>query len=732
MSELIIRISGDVKNYEEALKKAQEETEGFTGATKEIATKAAEAFAVLSAEMLYAVHIYAQNEQATIKLTGALQSTGLASDELVDKYKAQAEAAERLSGASEDQVLKGQAVLQGMIGQIEISDALTKAVVDLSARTGIDLVSAYDLVGKAVNGHDRGLKALGITIDLTQSQSGRLDDITKKLTQTFGGSAEAAAQGTGSFKLLFAQFEQIERHIGAALAPALISLTKGLSSVFTFIADNKEITNFAAALLAAGAAVSFLAAAGGGAVIALGSLKAALAAMQVQTTLTSLALKGLVGATGIGLLIIVAVEVYEHWGTIWPRMQAIFSSFASNTSSIMAAFGKTFSSAFHFNLDGIKQGMADLKAALSKGFDDANKTTEIKPQIIQNPDQKALADKAQAIRKANDDALIAETKATNEVLKLEAQHGSSELIAIRKQEAQLLGQFRQTTNAEERAAIQEKLADQTVLEAQARKDSLDKTKSFNEEILKDNEFYQALSQEQKKAYLIKNQQLEEAALDNQNQAEQKAAAERVKIQTKNHNDFLLNQVKFGTAYAKINAVMHSAIVEGSAKAFGDLAALQTSSNSTLKGIGKAAAVANVIIKTAESAMNIYAGFSLIPFVGPALGVIGAAAAVAFGAEQIGAIQSAADGGLLQGGTPGIDSIPVMGMQGELVVPKRNFDEVVNAVANQRSGNSPQGSGGGGSINEIVLSLKGDLVKFIEVEIIKRQRQGISTITAALA
>jgi hypothetical protein len=138
-----------------------------------------------------------------------------------------------------------------------------------------------------------------------------------------------------------------------------------------------------------------------------------------------------------------------------------------------------------------------------------------------------------------------------------------------------------------------------------------------------------------------------------------------------------------------------------------------------------------VIKTAESAMNIYAGFSAIPIVGPALGIAGAAAAVAYGGEQIVKVNNAAEGGLLMGGIPGVDSIPVLAQQGELIAPPRSFEEVIGSVRAAREAERMRdrgiasGSGGGGGLVEVVLSLKQDLVEFVEAEIIQRRNLGIS-------
>ena len=61
------------------------------------------------------------------------------------------------------------------------------------------------------------------------------------------------------------------------------------------------------------------------------------------------------------------------------------------------------------------------------------------------------------------------------------------------------------------------------------------------------------------------------------------------------------------------------------------------------------------------------------------------------------------------------------MPGELVVPTRNYEEVISSVAGSRTG---EGAVGGGYA-EISISLKDDLMNFIEMKLVERDRLGIS-------
>lgn len=730
-NELVIRISGDVKNYEEALKKAQDGTHEFSDLMAGIAQKATIAFAALTAEIGFAAHAYANSEQQVIKLTGALQNNGIASDELLNSYKEQAEAIEKLTGIDGDLVIKGQAVLQNFIGQSKITPQLTAAIADLSARTGKDLSESFEIVGRAIQGKTRGLEQLGIQVDSTKGKEELLADITTKLSAKFGGSAEAAAQGLGSFKLLEAQFDNIQKKIGEQVAPALTKVFQGLAKIFEYIAEHDELVKFATAAVVAGAAVTGLIAAVSAGAAAFVAIKAALAAFEVQASVTTLAVRGLVGATGLGLIVLVAAEIYQHWGTIWPRMQAIFTAFTTNMTALLGGFGSVLKGVFTLNPEEIKEGLAKVKETLKKGFAEASKELELKPTLVQDPKALEASKALNKVAEDNERARIEQTKLTNQALALEAENGSKELIDIKRKEADLLNQFQQSHNDKERELLKVQIANLKELELEANADALEQQDVLNNTILAKDEEFQALRSDQQKIFLLKNKQALQASILSETQAENQVALEKAKIRIKSNNEFLVNQVKFGKAYAEIYRAQQSEEVQAADRITGNLVGLANSKNSTLKGIGKAAAVAQIAIKTAQGALAAFADSVVLfgPIAGPAIGTALAAAIIAYGAEQTGNVIGAAQGGLLSGGIPGVDSIPVLAQQGELIAPKKNFDEVVNAVADKRAGIVQQSEGS--SLTEVVLTLKGDLVKFVETEIIKRQRLGISTFNAAL-
>ncbi|UAG58576.1 putative tape measure protein [Pseudomonas phage Kaya] len=112
--------------------------------------------------------------------------------------------------------------------------------------------------------------------------------------------------------------------------------------------------------------------------------------------------------------------------------------------------------------------------------------------------------------------------------------------------------------------------------------------------------------------------------------------------------------------------------------FGQMAQLQKSENSKMAAVGKAAAIAQAMINTYQSATSAYAAMASIPYVGPALGAAAAAAAIAAGLANVQQIRSQ-NTGFKSGGYTG--SMGVNEVAG--VVHGQEF--VMNASATNRIG-----------------------------------------------
>ena len=732
MADLVIRVSGDIANYKKALEDAEKQTADLSGGLESVAKGAGIAFALLTAEAFASVSAFAASQEATNRLNAALQQQGIYSKELAQDYKDIAAAIQAKTGADDDEVVSAITSAQNMLGQTKITEGLAFAVSDLAAAKGIDLKQAYDLVSKAATVNTEILKRYGIEVQDTGDKAKNLELIQDALNKKFGGQAEAAAAGLGGIKLLKNSFGDLQEEIGARLAPAFEFLIQKTTQLLQFIQSNKGLVDFIVSIGVAGATVAGIAltvAAGG---LAFLQLSAALKAAQIATSAMTIATRGLVAATGIGALITVVTLVALNWDEVFPRLQGVFAAFTTSVTAMASGLGKVLLGALTFDVSLIREGIAQATQAVSDGIQEYNRVVDAglaerqakedaaeQAQLAKN-NENAAAEEARERAKAALIAQIADEKRQLVVAQLERE--SQESIKLQQEEISLLEAIADEKNAKIVGKLQERLA--TVRDLQAAQDLQDAERrtTLDTQILAQNAEFQALSAEQQNLFLQQNRQALEAAVLTEQQIKLKAASDSALLQAKTNNDFLVNQQKFGTAYALINKAMYSEVAVGAQKGFSELTQLTQSSNATLKGIGKAAAVADITMKTAQSAMNIYNGFSTIPIIGPALGIAGAAAAIAFGAEQIGKVTSAADGGLLTGGIPGRDSIPVLGMPGELVVPTRNFEEVVGSVAATRSGEGPATGGGTATI---VLQLKDSLMDFIEAQLVERDRLNLS-------
>ena len=103
---------------------------------------------------------------------------------------------------------------------------------------------------------------------------------------------------------------------------------------------------------------------------------------------------------------------------------------------------------------------------------------------------------------------------------------------------------------------------------------------------------------------------------------------------------------------------------------GQLSSLMNSENRKAFEVGKAAATAQAVIKTYEGATAAYASLAGIPIVGPALGAVAAAAAIAAGLANVQAIQSTTFGSKGAGAASG-GGVPNVG-GGSVPVPQQSF------------------------------------------------------------
>lgn len=689
-SELLIKINADAKNAQKAFDDVKDKTEDLESKLADVAKISAVAFAAFTGEVFLAVKAFAEAEEASKQLNVALQNQGIYTTDLANSYKAYATEIQNITGLDDDAIIAAQATAQAYLGQTKITKELTQAIADYAAFKKIDLASAAEILGKTIGTETNVLARQGLQLDATATTAEKYGKVLEFVSLKAGGLAEAQNQGLGGIKGLQTAFGNFQEAIGSRFAPIVEIIFQKLTSFFNFIQSNPALVDITVAVLAATGAVAALGIAIPLVVTAFTTLTAAMAAFGVASNVALAGIPLLIGAivAGATLLALNFDKVKEAAFSIGAAVKTFFSVLAEGIKIIADGI-------MDLNFDRIKEGFSKITSAASEAnkerlkvnaeFIAAKEAQDKEAETKQDAAKKAAADKEAALERAKQAQKLQLQNEQNNLLRLQNENASAELIQLKQNEISTLQALQQTDNATQKQLLLDKLSELRQLESDQRAEDLERKAAYREEDLamraelaaQDIEIDSALRRDQ----VAKIQ----ADLLTQKEAEQKVMTDILKARIDNRNLELQDRIKYGNAVATIQAALRTEEVQGTKAAAGELVQLTQSKNETLKGIGKAAAVAQIAIATAESAMNIYRGFSAIPIIGPALGIAGAAAAVAFGAERTGNVLAAADGGIVTGGITGRDSVPSLLMPGELVVPERNFDQVVGAVRGENSG-----------------------------------------------
>lgn len=709
-SELVIKISGDIKDYKAKLAEVNAQTQDLKDTLGDVTKYATVAFAAFTAEIGLAVHAFGEAEKAANELTQALKNQGIFSDKLVQNYKEYAEAVQEKTGIDDDAVTKAQAIAQSYLGQIPITQELTNAIADLGATMGGDLNGAAEKIARTIGTSTNAFARQGLVLQDGLSSAERYGKVLEFVNLRAGNQAEIANRGVGAIRGVATAFGNLQEKIGQNFAPVIEAASKALITFFNYLSNSPKLVTFISAIVAGGAAFAGITVALGLAAQAFLSITAVLTAFGVAASAATVAVTILAGATGIGLLV-VALGILGTYLLDTSNGLDRFKGKLPEARDEIKKLGEEIAAleskkSTGFGLDSFESELLKKKQARKKALEEQT-AVEAKAEDEKVNLQKQAADRAAAVKRDQEARELTARRTHLEQLKLENSGASEAYLAEKQKENEIINQLATEQDAQVRAQLEQKLETQRTysnaqqLEDQQRQQDFAALQLETDNQLNDQRLANTTILMQRETDAI------QAQLMTRYEVAQKVAADELKANVARRNQFLEDEKKFGTAYATINQAMHSAVFQGTKTAFGELAQLQQSSNSTLKTIGKVAAVANIVIRTAESAMNIYAGFSTIPIIGPTLGVAGAAAAVAFGAEQVSKVNSAADGALVTGGIPGKDSVPFMLMPGETVVPTKNFEEVIGSTAASRAAQKFTGDSGGGD-NSMMVALLTDI------------------------
>lgn len=233
-TEAFKKLAAQTKEYQNALNKANNEVNKALGQNNQQAgqiNKLAGAVKGLVGAYLgvqgirmvinysnQAVAAFRTQERAVLQLNQTLQNAGVYSYEYSQNIQKLASEIQGYSNFGDEAIIKAQALGQAYVGNTKITKELTKAVIDFAAATGMDLESAFTLVGKSIGSQTNALGRYGISLQKGMSDSQKMEAITRQLGQRYEGTAAKMADTSVQLKNALGDLSE---QFGKALDPAV-------------------------------------------------------------------------------------------------------------------------------------------------------------------------------------------------------------------------------------------------------------------------------------------------------------------------------------------------------------------------------------------------------------------------------------------------------------------------------------------------------------------------------
>jgi len=282
-----LQITDDnIKELYQSFKYGQQEVNGFTTSVsrafnnaREIFQGVREAYSALQMAFGSMLKAYGEQELNEIKLQTALKQTGNYTDQTMQELKNYASTLQSVTLYGDEAYLSVFGMLQAMGLSVEQTKQAALQTANLASLMGTDLSSAARVMGDLFNGDATMINRYIKGLDETIIKSGNTAQIIEYLNTRIGGQAEAAANsGAGAIVQMNNALSDVQENAG-------MLISKGLNPVISAIRDFITWLNNTHPVI-------------GGTVFALGTLGAALVALQVTgiAAATSSLITGLIPA----------------------------------------------------------------------------------------------------------------------------------------------------------------------------------------------------------------------------------------------------------------------------------------------------------------------------------------------------------------------------------------------------------------------------------------------------
>ena len=230
---LKLSILGDVSDLNKSLKTANTDVQGFGDKLENFSKRAGQAFAIAGAAALaYAgklaidgVKSAIEDEAAQAKLAKTLENVTGATDAQIKATEDYITKTSLANGITDDVLRPSLDRLVRSTQNVEEAQKLQTLALDISAGSGKSLETVTEALAKATDGNTGALGRLGVGLDKSEIKTMSMNEITKKLSETFAGQASTNADTfQGKMDRVKVALDEAKESVGAALLPILEKL----------------------------------------------------------------------------------------------------------------------------------------------------------------------------------------------------------------------------------------------------------------------------------------------------------------------------------------------------------------------------------------------------------------------------------------------------------------------------------------------------------------------------
>ena len=252
-----ITFDADFDELKKGVKGAQNEVEGFSDKIGKFGKVAAAAFAAATvAAAAYAGKLLVDGVKSAIADAAAQEKLALTLKNVTGATNAQIKATESYItktslayGVTDDELRPSLERLARATGDVEKAQKLQAVALDVAAGSGKSLEAVTNAMAKAAEGNTAALSKLGVGLSSTQLKTLSMDEITKKLADTFENQASTKADTfQGKLDRLNIAFDEGKETVGSFVLDAITPMVTvfvdkvipALSSMATSIGNDLE------------------------------------------------------------------------------------------------------------------------------------------------------------------------------------------------------------------------------------------------------------------------------------------------------------------------------------------------------------------------------------------------------------------------------------------------------------------------------------------------------------